>query len=272
MAENENPNTTQIVIPAETLSSWNLFIGVPCYDSSVTEPFMMSLIRTMLHFEKIGVRLTISTLADSLISRSRNMLLAKFMADPVYTHFMFIDSDIGFAPESVLKLLWHDKEVIAAAYPVKEINWKKIEELVSDGMPIQEAAKNSARFAFSAIQPGQTSVEVSNGALAAYDLGTGFMMIKRETVEKMIEAHPELKYDDDTGGLNEKEKEFAYNFFNPHIDSRSRYLSEDYAFCRYWQQLGGKTWLDPDIDLTHVGRFRYTGSARAYIDTLIVKE
>lgn len=270
MAENENK--TQVTIPAETLKTWNLFIAVPCYDSTVTEPFMMSLIRTMLHFEKIGVRLTISTLTDSLISRSRNMLLAKFMSDDSYTHFMFIDSDIGFAPESVLKLLWHDKEVIAAAYPVKEINWKKIEELVSGGMSIEEATKTSARFAFSAIQPGQTSIEVSKGAVTAYDLGTGFMMIKRETVEKMIEAYPELKYSDDTGGLNEKEQKFAYNFFNPHIDSRSRYLSEDYAFCRYWQQLGGKTWLDPDIELVHVGRYVYTGSARACIDTLIVKD
>jgi hypothetical protein len=261
---------SKIVISNETIKSWNLYIAVPCYDNSVTEPFMMSTIKTMLSFSQIGMRCSISTIADSLISRARNMLVAKFMANPEYTHLLFIDSDISYSHESILKLLWHDKDVIAAAYPVKEINWAKTEQLVKDGVPIKEAVKQSARFAVSAIKPGQERVDVSNGAIAAYDLGTGFMLIKRETIEKMIKEYPELKFNDDTGSLNEEERKYTYNFFDPYIDeSNRRYLSEDYAFCRYWQNLGGKTWLDPSIELDHIGRFRYTGSPQAYVDTLM---
>ena len=261
--------TGKVVISNEELKSWNLYIAVPCYDNTVTESFMMSLIKSMLTFSSIGLKTSVSTLADSLISRSRNMLVAKFMANPEYTHLLFIDSDISFEPDSILKLLWHDKDVIAGAYPVKEINWEKTETMVREGIPIRQAVKESARFAFSAIEPGQTKVDVSDGAISAYDLGTGFMLIKRSTIEKMIEAFPELKYVDDTGGLSSEENKYSYNFFNPHIDSRQRYLSEDYAFCRYWQQLGGKTWLDPSIDLVHTGRFRYSGSANSYVNSIM---
>jgi hypothetical protein len=259
----------KIVIPKEQIEGWNLYIAVPCYDNSVTEPFMMSLLKTMIHFTNIGMKCSVSTITDSLISRARNMLTAKFMADPQFTHLMFIDSDISFNYEALIKLLWHDKDVVAGAYPIKELNWEKISDLVRKDVPGKEAEKRSSRFAFSPIKPGQERVEISKGAISAYDLGTGFMMIKRETIEKLIEAHPELKYIDDTGSLTEKEKEYTYNFFNPYIDSDGRYLSEDYAFCRYVQESGGKTWLDPSIDLMHMGRYRYTGSASTYIDSII---
>ncbi len=269
MAKNDKPVENKISISKEEIAAWNVYIAVPCYDSTVTEPFMMSLLKSMLTFTNIGLKTTVSTIADSLVSRARNMLVAKFMASSEHTHLLFIDADISFDADAILKLLWHDKEVIAAAYPVKEINWEKTEEMVKAGIPIKAAVKESARFAFSAIQPGQTKIDVSNGAISAYDLGTGFMLIKRETIEKMIEAHPELKYTDDTGSLSAEEQKYTYNFFNPHIDSRQRYLSEDYAFCRYWQQLGGKTWLDPSIDLVHTGRYRYSGSAQAYVNTIV---
>ena len=42
-------------------------------------------------------------------------------------------------------------------------------------------------------------------------------------------------------------------------DSR-RYLSEDYAFCRRWQQMGGKIYADCMTVLGHVGNIRFIGS------------
>ena len=39
-----------------------------------------------------------------------------------------------------------------------------------------------------------------------------------------------------------------------------QYLSEDYAFCRRWRDLGGEIWADFEARLTHVGHAAYTGS------------
>ena len=263
--------TQQITIPREILSDWKLYLAVPCYDSMVTEPFMMSTLNAMTKFNQIGLHMAVSTMADSLITRVRNTLVAKFMAAKDYTHMMFIDSDISYDPDAIVKLLWHNKEIIAAAYPIKQIQWDKVEERVKNGEGAADAAKNSSRYAFSLVEPGKTTISMSNGAFAAYDLGTGFMLIKREAIQKMMDSYPELKYVDDTGVLSEEERQYTYALFDTLIDTNGRYLSEDYAFCRYWQRLGGSTWLDPSIDLTHVGRYRYVGNAQNYADQFIVK-
>ena len=70
----------------------------------------------------------------------------------------------------------------------------------------------------------------------------------------------ELKYNDDTGTLTGDERKNSYALFNSYVDEEKRFLSEDYGFCRYWQKLGGEVWVDPSIELMHLGRFEYTGN------------
>jgi hypothetical protein len=44
------------------------------------------------------------------------------------------------------------------------------------------------------------------------------------------------------------------------IDPQSkRYLSEDYAFCRRWQMMGGKIYADCMTTLGHIGNLRFSG-------------
>jgi|TARA_R100001440_G_scaffold66881_1_gene88050 hypothetical protein len=86
------------------------------------------------------------------------------------------------------------------------------------------------------------------------------MLIKRECLIKMKEAYEDLKYVSDQI-LNGKEfnSENTYLFFDTMKDDDGRYLSEDYAFSRRWQKLGGKIYADIGSTLTHVGPYRYTG-------------
>ena len=47
----------------------------------------------------------------------------------------------------------------------------------------------------------------------------------------------------------------------PEIDPETkRYLSEDYAFCRRWQQIGGKIYADCYTTLGHIGNLPFSGS------------
>ena len=71
-----------ITIPKEKLQEWNVFFALPCYDSHVTEPFMMSFLQTCLFFKEIGLKYSVCTISDSLINRARNNLVAKFLANP----------------------------------------------------------------------------------------------------------------------------------------------------------------------------------------------
>jgi len=248
-------------------------IAVPCYDQQVTEPFFMSCIRMAMGFKDANLHFAISTITDSLISRARNNLIAKFMANPEFTHIMFIDADIGFDYEDVIKLLWHDKDIVTGSYPIKKINWNKVEQLVNEKTPTEKLMTKSLRYVVNPVQDKRGTVVVDNGAMNIYDAGTGFMLIKREVIEKMIKEYPHLKFKDDTGSLSREEMNWTYAFFNSYIDNETgRFLSEDYGFCRYWQDIGGSVWVDPTIDMLHLGRMKFEGRMMDFLETIVVPE
>lgn len=219
----------------------------------------MSTIKACMAFKEYGMKFGISTISDSLISRARNQLVAKFMANPAFTHLMFIDVDLGYSYEDILKMLWHDKDIVTGAYPIKEILWDKVVKLAKDDCDPKKIAEKSTRFVVNPCVGADSKIKFDNGALSIYDAGTGFMLIKREAFEKLFAAYPELKYKDDTGALSEEERNHSYALFNSYVDEDGRFLSEDYGFGRYWQKIGGEIWVDPSIELTHLGRFEYKG-------------
>jgi len=250
---------TNIEISNEQIESWYPLIAMPCYDRLVSEPTFMSTIKAAMAFRDINMKFGISTISDSLITRGRNQLVAKFMSNKNFTHILFIDVDLAFSYEDILKMLWHDKDIMTGAYPIKDILWDKVVKLVNEGCEKEKIAEKSTRFVVNPVAGDSGRVRVDNGAISIKDAGTGFMLIKREVFEKMFEAYPELKYNDDTGSLSGEERENSYALFNSFIDDDGRFLSEDYGFCRYWQKLGGEVWVDPSIELVHLGRFEYKG-------------
>ena len=108
----------------------------------------------------------------------------------------------------------------------------------------------------------QGKTQVRNGLLQVKHLGTGFMMIKRHVLEKMGDALPELKYDDDINILSASENKHLYAFFNTEVHkltSKRHFLSEDYLFCKRWTDMGGEIFGDVNIPLTHTGTHSFAG-------------
>ena len=100
---------------------------------------------------------------------------------------------------------------------------------------------------------------MNKGLVKLKDAATGFMLIKREVLQKMIDSYPELYFENDLNLDTEFEK-WTYLLFDVmHEKETKRYLSEDYAFCRRWQALGGEVWLDL-VKLDHVGHFTFNGA------------
>ena len=259
----------KVEITHDLMSQWYPMIATPCYDQQVSEPYFMSMLKAAMGFKDLGIKFAVSTVSDSLVTRARDNLIAKFMSNPDFTHIMFIDADIGFDYEDIVRMLWHDKDIITGSYPIKNINWKKVEKLVKDGVPTSDLMAKSLRYVVNPVKSTKGEVEVDNGALKIYDAGTGFMLIKREVIEKMIEAYPEMKFKDDTGSLSEEEKKWTYHFFADYIDDDGRLLSEDYGFCRYWQAIGGDVWVDASVDMLHLGRMKYEGRMIDFLETIV---
>ena len=106
------------------------------------------------------------------------------------------------------------------------------------------------------------NVQIQENLIKLLDAGTGFMMIKKDVIQEMFDKFPETKYANDLN-IDNKFEPFMYALFDCIIDPDSRrYLSEDYTFCRRWQQIGGDIWLDPRVALNHVGHYTFRGNVR----------
>jgi hypothetical protein len=235
---NVESDTAQIDM--EKLRTKNVFFATPCYGGMLTDQFFLSMFRTSQTFMQQGINFRVTTLRnESLISRARNILTAMFLESDC-THLMFIDADIEFQPEDVIRALAYEKDIIAGAYPKK-------------ALPVQYAIN------FKFIDKQTKKINVENGIVEVLDASTGFFLVSRECVEKMVQEHPELHYRNDSN-IGEQYEKHCYALFDTMLDpDDNRYLSEDYTFCRRWQKLGGKIWIDPQTKLNHVGSYTFEG-------------
>ena len=86
------------------------------------------------------------------------------------------------------------------------------------------------------------------------------MLIRRQTLERMIAAYPETNYTAAHTAAAPSLSPNQYALFDCMIDRASgHYLSEDYTFCRRWRDIGGRIWLDTQGELIHVGPHEFLG-------------
>jgi hypothetical protein len=266
--------TKQVQLSVDEIRKNKFFIATPCYGGQLNEPYFRSVIKMMTFFNGHQIPLAFGTIAnESLVTRARNVLVAYFLASD-YTHLMFIDADIEFQTEDILKLYAHKKDVVVGAYPKKGVAWDKIRANLTDPanknkeLSDRDMASFGSDYAinFKFVDKETKTIGVENGLIKLHDAGTGFMMISREAILKMIKAYPELKYNNDVNINNADLKDHFYALFDTMIDPvDKRYLSEDYTFCRRWQEIGGDVWLDPSISLNHYGHFCFQGNPEAII-------
>jgi hypothetical protein len=237
------------------MSSVVLFVSTPCYGGICLQAYAESMLRLQRVCAQNGIQMMLDTTEnESLVHRARNLAVARFYQKTQATHFLFIDADIHFDPDSVLRLIKSDHDVAVACYPKKCVMWDQVDAYVKS----DETGKDPARVASSLVMNfkyGNTPVQ--NGFAEVLDGPTGFMLIKRDVFTKMHERYPELKCVNDH---QNRDLDEYFAVFDCMIDPETRrYLSEDYAFCRRWQQMGGKIFADVMTTLGHVGNIRFFG-------------
>ena len=207
----------------------SVLVATPCYGGQVTDLYLRSIVSLVHSSYDRGVRVDVLTQwGESLIPRARNDIFQTFW-DGDWTDLLFVDGDIGFAPVNAWRLLDSTHDVCAAPYPLKRIDW--------DAVSLMGSAEDARAAAVETVinyMPG--AVVGGDGFAPVLDAGTGFMRVSRDAAELMICAYPELAYEAEGGG-----KRVAV--FDPMVRD-GRYLSEDYAFCRRWQDLGFDVMVD----------------------------
>ena len=241
------------VVPGQV----NLVIATPCFGGQISVLYAASLfkLQTLLRaYGDFNLKLIFKD-GDALITRARASLISQFLDDPSATHLLFIDADIGFEPEQVLRLLQCGAEMCAAVYPVKRIDWDKVKKTI-DSARLNPAAA-SLQYVFEVEDPN--AVIAKAGFVKVRYAGTGFLMIRRQALEKMCAQYPHLQYkrDHSIDATTASGNRFA--LFECMIAEDGTYLSEDFAFCKRWTDIGGEIWADLESALAHVGPMTFHG-------------
>lgn len=235
-----------------------IFIPLICYNHTANTDWMMSLLRLIMFFKENNINAVLFPITfESLISRARNAAVAHFLSDPELTHLLFIDSDVVFTPEDVLKLFQVNEPVVAATYPQKWLDQAKMRKVFSMQELPNDPLALCTRLPVHFVQ-GQSIRPVMEAEYVA----TGFLLIQRKVFENMIKSYPERKYSNEIDGYMSANPDLFYDFFPVHIHPTTRrYESEDYGFSRLWREIGGKIWIATDITLTHRGWYGFSANA-----------
>ena len=240
----------------------SLFLSTPCYGGLCLQKYTESVLGLQVLASQAGVQLYIDTIEnESLVQRARNVAVGRFMQKSDAQYFMFIDADVHFDPQSVIRLIRSGHDLSVACYPKKFVDWNQAAEAVKKG-----DERNMAMLSASlVVNFGAEKVAIVDGFAPVLDGPTGFMLIKRSVFEQMEKAYPDLHCKNDH---QNRDFDYYHAAFDCMIDPVTRrYLSEDYAFCRRWQQMGGKIYADTQTTLGHVGNLPFSGQLSERLKT-----
>jgi hypothetical protein len=242
----------------------HILIATPAYGANVKIQYMESIMRTTQAFQRRGLKYDFRGTVNAEVVAARNFLASVMYERAHYTHLLFVDADMAFAPTSVEKLLDAAKPLIGCIYPKKRLNLtayaRAAREQPDDGVALASA------FNFVVRHPaGTKSVQVANGMCRVLGVGMGLTLIERQVFAGLLatgkiasNAKHELGPDGLEGPL--------FGFFDPLQSDGSQYVSEDFSFCERWVKLcGGEVIALASEEISHIGDFTYTAS---YLDRL----
>ena len=244
-------------------SPHKIMVCTPCH-SDVSMHYCQAVLKFQQECIRKNMIVSFTLLKSSLVTQGRNLCVAEFLNhEDKYTHLLFIDSDIDFNAKTIFKMLDFDKDIISVPYPMKTMSWDKIWRRLDT----KEGAINNADdlakagFTFPVKVKDPNAITVEKGLAELTHAPTGCMLIKRNVIEKMIEAYPHLEiYQPTNINGKEEKKDNMYNLFDTLHDTKSkRYFGEDFGFCQRWADIGGKVYGYIDDPISHVGEYCYTG-------------
>jgi hypothetical protein len=244
-----------------TTAPTRIYIATPAYGCLLGMGYVSSILNLQLECARRGIHLVFDIIGnESLVQRARCILTERFFQSEASTHLLFIDADIGFSPEAVIRLLEADKDIVSAVYPKKTFGWDQVARKLNAGETKEPLHQMGLDFNIN-LKQGSASIQ-PNGLVNVLDTATGFLMIKRRVIEKMKEHYKESLFAvNDIQSINNVSNYVA--LFDCMIDPDTRrYLSEDYAFCRRWQQMDPQNndiWVDIRTPLSHTGNHFFEG-------------
>jgi len=211
-----------------SLAGRTLFIGIPAYDGKLNIKTAFAIAQLMPKAMSLGVSVILSDLSNcSIITMARNALVHEFLKTDA-TEMLFIDSDVIVTPDDILRLMAQSggKDITTGVYPRRAKDRNFFADLYFDA---------------------NGDLEFEGSLMRVERAPTGFMLIQRHVIEKMIAENPEWTYENKGKG-----EQMSAIFDFKIVDGQ--YVGEDYLFCDRATKMGFTVHIDVDISLPHVGQ------------------
>ena len=230
--------------------SIKILIATPCFGGQIYVGYLTNIIKLERLCKEKNILIEYEFIYnESLIPRARNSLVHTFMKSDC-THLLFIDADIEFEVEDIIKLIESDKDVIGGLYPKKTINWTNISTVINNNKTVEfnpQILQNAGKELVTILLQDK-DINTTDDIIETRYTGTGILLIKRKVFEEMQFAFPNDTYECvDTKFFRYFDTEVKYGV----------YLSEDYWFCDRWRQISGKIYLMPRFRCKHWGIYSY---------------
>lgn len=211
----------------------HIFISIPCGDGTIHAPCVTALFEGTQMLDAAGFNVTLSVEAGNChVDDARNSQVREFLKSDA-TDMVFIDADVGFRPEDLLRLVSVDRDVVAGVYPKKED---------TEDFPVRPI-------------PGELWAD-ADGLVEVEGVPTGFLRMKRHVLETLRDKAVTF--------IGQSGDPVPYPVIFERIIAGDKRMSGDYAFCWKWRQAGGLIHVDPEMHFTHTGNKTWTGTLGAF--------
>lgn len=233
---------------ADFLGKQSITLGFPCYGGTLQALTFMSLLPFFTSAAQIGTKTNVALLTNcSSIDKGRNIITADFLSHEESTHLLWVDSDMTFDPDCIWRLILADRDIVGALCPSKRLPSFYCAHVMPEAI-------------------GSNGWNTRDGLVPCARLGTGFMLIKRQVIEKMIAAYPDRKFTDSQS--SPERNKHMYALWMSGAGERGTWDSEDYRFCDLWRRIGGEVWADPNMVVNHIGQFTYSADRQQLLASL----
>lgn len=225
----------------------SILVCTPTISGDMSFQYVLSLIKLERLCRAENIDIDYQFVAhESLIQRARNYLCDVFLHQSNHSHMLFLDSDIEFAPEDIIKMVRANVPLIGGVYPKKKIHWERIQ---------QHPEAHMGKYLDYVVTPlTEQRVEDVTVPHEVRYIGTGMMLIERGVLHQLMKAYPKDVY---------MAEGRPYHLFFHSMIHDGQYLSEDYYFCEMWRRIGGKVYAAYWTQATHWGLMGYRGKCDA---------
>ena len=247
-----------------------ILLGTPAHGGMVCLGYHETILRMLAFFAKEypGIEFVNRSIVSSVLPLARNILASMVLNDVSFSHLLFVDSDMGFSPSLIAKMIAFQKPVVGCICPKKAFNyeWFHAAAATYDNPMVARLLANDYIGGQGAVivetgPNGERRTQLVDGFVKVAYAGTGIMLIQRGAFCRLKERFPDLWVDNP----GERYRSFGLEggvlqCFDSVQGDDGLFPGEDIAFCRRWTEgCGGEIWSNVDEAIGHIGQENFIG-------------